>query len=275
MHGMQKQARPRRKKKGGRACVCEYGSMVDTMKHVLLVQFRTKPRECEAEQARFARLFPTGIVLHTLNMSDILQGTVSLRDTVRFHDAIIFGGSAELYLDGGRNESDPARTQSRTLLDSVAPLLESVLTNDTPFLGICYGHQLFAEYCGGTVANDTQQEKVGTHTVARTEAGRADPVFQNLPDVFYAQYGHKDSVTNHPREAIVLASSPTCSFAALRYGTNAYTMQFHPELSARDMHNRLAQLPEYVPDVSILGGTLHESPEAARIVRLFCEKVVG
>ena len=245
------------------------------MKQVLLVQLRTNPRSIAREREQYARLLSPDAFLHTVSVHDILHGAVSLHDTARFHDAVIFGGSADFDIDGGRDEADHARATSRAILDAVAPLIDHILERDMPFLGVCYGHQLLAEHCGGTVAHDTAQKKIGTHTVLRTDAGRADPLFAPLPDVFYAQYGHKDSATTHPHGAVVLASSPTCSFAALRYGNNVYTTQFHPELTAKDMRTRLANLPGYVPDASVLEEIFHESPEASRIVRLFCEKIVA
>lgn len=248
------------------------------MKEVLLVQFRTDPQSIVAEQDHYRQSIPETIIVRPVSIFNFMNsedGAAVLRAAAHAHHAIIFGGSGDFDLDGGRAPTDPAQTASYAILDTITPLIADILKHDIPFLGICYGHQLFAEHCGGLVKHDASQKKIGTHTVLRTEAGRADPIFQNLPDVFYAQYAHKDSVTRHPAHATVLASSPNCSFAALRYGNNAYTMQFHPELTASNLHRRLQCVSGYLPESVSLDGILHESPDASRILHLFCKKVMG
>lgn len=253
-----------------------YG-ILTRMKEVLLVQFRTDPEGIASEQAHYRKTVPDTVMIRPVSIFDFMNsetGAAALRAAAHAHDATIFGGSAEFDLDGGRAHDDPARTTSYTILDVIRPLITDILEHDMPFLGVCYGHQLFAEHCGGTVTNDKAQKKVGTHTVMRTEAGRIDPIFRELPDVFYAQYAHKDSITNHPASATVLGSSPNCSFAALRYGNNIYTTQFHPELTADDLRRRLQCVAGYLPETTNLEEMLHESGEASDIIHLFCKEVM-
>ena len=109
---------------------------------------------------------------------------------------------------------------------------------------------------GGMVTNDREQSKMGAYEVSLTEEGKQDPLFKDLPETFYAQYAHKDSVTNLPDGATLLASSPVCKFAALRYGEKIYTMQFHPEVEKFKM------------------GPQHESSESAQLVQEWIAHVV-
>jgi GMP synthase (glutamine-hydrolysing) len=126
-----------------------------------------------------------------------------------------------------------------------------------PILGVCFGHQIIGEMHGGMVSNDREQAKMGSYEVSLTEEGKRDALFGDLPETFYAQYAHKDSVTNLPEGATLLASSPVCKFAALRYGPSIYTMQFHPEVEKFRM------------------GPQHPSPESAQLVQLWIEHIVS
>lgn len=167
------------------------------------------------------------------------------------------------------------RATSQTILDRVRPLAEHVLETRLPLLGICYGHQLVAEVCAGRVAQDPAQTKVGTFEVELAAGGENDPLLDMLPKRFLAQYAHKDSVTSMPLGAALLAIGAACRFAAIRYGTHAYMMQFHPELSGQDMALRASDAPRYPPEGAVVGELFQDSPEASRLVPAFIERIVA
>lgn len=125
-----------------------------------------------------------------------------------------------------------------------------------PILGVCFGHQIIGNMHEGMVSNDREQAKMGAYEVFLTEEGKTDPLFGALPERFFAQYAHKDSVTNTPAGATLLATGEACRFAALRYGSRAYTCQFHPEV---------LKMPR---------GPEHDTSEASGLVRLWVERVV-
>ncbi len=191
------------------------------------------------------------------------------------YDGLIIGGSGEFDLHGGRDESDRARATALAILERLRPLVAYVLESQKPVLGVCFGHQLIAEMQGGKVISDPEQKKVGSFEVGLTTDGASDHIFSTLPKTFFAQYGHKDSVTVLPKGAVLLASSPMCRFSALKYGTSVYTVQFHPELDRKGVLWRLENSPGYLPEGIKAESLVKESPEASTIIASFIEKVVA
>jgi GMP synthase (glutamine-hydrolysing) len=191
------------------------------------------------------------------------------------YDGLVIGGSGEFYLDGGKAEDDEARMRAFEILERVRPLILYALENQVPLLGVCFGHQLVAEVRGGAVRRDNSQEKFGSHDVAKQAVAVDDPLFAELPESFSAQYWHKDSVTVLPEGAQPLACGERCSYAALRYGPTAYTVQFHPELSPQDAVDRLSRYPEYLPAGVDVDSVVKPSPEAAQLIPAFLDRIVG
>lgn len=91
---------------------------------------------------------------------------------------------------------------------------------------------------------------------------------------FNAQYIHKDAVTTLPEGAHVVASAPNCSFAALRYGKNRYTFQFHPEFDRETMERVMHARPEYVIDNRSDMSNVDESDQTAILLNAFVNKCV-
>jgi GMP synthase (glutamine-hydrolysing) len=150
-----------------------------------------------------------------------------------------------IFLGGGPfNASDDVSTKSDVQLrveDELRGLLDEVLARDFPLLGACYGIGVIGTHRGGSV-DRTYSEPIGRVPVSLTPAGRADPLLADLPDTFEAFVGHKEAVRELPRDAVHLASSPTCPVQAFRVGRNVYATQFHPEL---DIHGLCTRIEVY------------------------------
>ena len=241
------------------------------MKSVLMVQFRTTPLRIEVEQARHLRACPKDVALTFCSIFEVANAQ-ELLEKARMFDAVIFGGSGDFDIDGGRHADDFGRSETVRILELIQNTVEDIIKRDQHFFGICFGHQLVAELRGGSVTNDHRQQKFGTHTVLTLEDGRTDVLFGTLPEVFYAQYWHKDSVGALPNGATLLAASPTCNFSALRYSTNVYTTQFHPEIQATDIEGTPRPKTSYLaePPVAI---DMHASPEATSLLAKLYERI--
>jgi len=245
------------------------------MKKVLVVQFRKKPQYIADEQRVFLRAIDDlsvelcfkNAVLESLNWN---QPERILEDAA----GVIFGGSGELDFDGGRVVSDEVVQESHELAKNMSPFFDFLALRRVPTLGICYGHQVLGHLRGVPITNDASQAKAGTHTVTLTKEGREDPLFQNIPDQFGAQYGHKDSLSTLPDGATLLACGEQCSFSALKFNDNHYTVQFHPELMAEDLLERFVRHPEFLPPGKTPDMLVSETPDASQVLRNFLEHIV-
>ena len=249
-------------------------AIVSSMKNILVIQSRSRKEMIEAEQSEYRRALrdPAVSFISTLDDTRAWNDPAAMLNSV---DGVIIGGSGEFDLDGGRSHDDPACVTARRILERLRPLVEYALAENVPLLGICLGHQYMADMSGGSVSNDISQKKTGTFSVTLTNEGKGDPLFSLLPEAFLAQYGHKDSVTKLPKGGVVLASSPQCAFSALRYGEKAYSVQFHPELTAGDVLWKIEHTPGYLPENSDVQSLVKESPEASRLLPLFVSKIVS
>lgn len=120
---------------------------------------------------------------------------------------------------------------------------EAVEDKGLPYLGLCLGHQLMAEALGGEVSKAAKAE-IGVMEVQLTEAGATGIFFDDFPDRFDCLQWHGAEVSKLPAGTTVLATSPDCAVQAMRWGTRAYSMQFHIEVEADTVSN-WAGIPAY------------------------------
>src|SRR3989344_3779620 len=236
-------------------CICVYDR---EMKKILVVQSRVSEKAVERERENFRRAIGDLATIEFLSALDERLAWTYPNEFLKGCSGVIFGGSAEFDFHGGRIEKDPARLVSLIILSRSKNLISFALAEKIPFLGICYGHQLIANMYGGKVDNDKGQSKFGSYEVQLTEDGKRDPLLGQLPEHFFTQYAHNDSVTTLPEGATLLAEGSRCRFSALRYGDTGYTFQFHPEVMRLEYHGIKRQ----------------DSPEASTIIRLWIEHVV-
>jgi GMP synthase (glutamine-hydrolysing) len=226
------------------------------MRKILIVQSRSSPDWVEREKKNFLRAMGDSAEVEFLSALDERLAWSSPDEFLQGRDGVIFGGSSDFDFHGGREEKDPARLMSMIILSRARNIVTHAIAEHLPVLGVCFGHQLIAQMYGGDVQNDPAQGKFGSYEVHLSDEGKRDPLFSALPPSFYAQYWHKDSVTDLPEGATLLATGTTCRFSALRYGDNIYTVQFHPEVER-----------------IILDENPRPSPEASRLVRLWVEHI--
>jgi GMP synthase (glutamine-hydrolysing) len=174
--------------------------------------------------------------LHRIRLTHRSLGAIDLEDW----SGIILGG-------GPYNVSDPAASKSATqqrVESELLGLIGRIVEHDFPFLGCCYGVGTLGSVIGATI-DRTYPEPVAAVTITLTPEGRDDPLFADLPDVFDAFGGHKESASSLPSDVVSLASSSTCPIQAFRVGENTYATQFHPELDAEGMHTRIDVYKDY------------------------------
>ncbi|QQR65145.1 type 1 glutamine amidotransferase [Candidatus Kaiserbacteria bacterium] len=240
------------------------------MKNILILQFRKHTEHIVDEVRIYTRAFQHLPV--TLTFRSAFHDGLDLKspDLLCVEvDAIILGGSGDLFFDGGLDAAHEAVACSCNFARTHAPLFDYITQTNMPLLGICFGHQIFAHFAGVRVHNDLSQAKMGSHTIMLTDEGRNDPLFAGLPPSFAVQYGHKDSLSEMPLHATLLASGKQCKYSALRLGPKRYSLQFHPELTGEDIRSRCAKNPAYLPKGSTVENAICESPHASHILDNF------
>jgi len=119
----------------------------------------------------------------------------------------------------------------------------AVADHGMPFLGLCLGHQLLAEALGGSVRPSATPE-IGVMDVHLTQAGADGVLFDGVGFPLACLQWHSAEVTQMPPGAQCLATSDACAVQAMKWGTRAYSMQFHVEVEADTVTN-WAEIPEY------------------------------
>lgn len=168
-------------------------------------------------------------------------------------------------------------------------LVRAALARETPLLGVCFGHQLIAAALDGRVIRNPLGWELGTHEIALTEAGRADPLFAGLPARFPVNESHQDIVAEdslaHAPGVRVLAGNARAAIQALAVGPQVRGVQFHPEFSgpitaayvearretlAEDALQR--QAPEDMPEHLL--AAVRDCPEGEQVLHNFVTRFV-
>jgi GMP synthase (glutamine-hydrolysing) len=133
-------------------------------------------------------------------------------------------------------------TGSPSSLTTPEPWMETALAlvrlahaEQTPFLGVCFGHQLIAEALGGRVTRNPRGWQLGSYEIGLTDIGRDDPLFAGLPARFPVNLSHQDIVAEESLAEVpgvrVLAGNAKAPIQALAVGPYMRGVQFHPEFS--------------------------------------------
>lgn len=134
-----------------------------------------------------------------------------------------------IVLGGAMNAEEDARYPY--LVETVSTLRDAH-RRGLPTLGVCLGGQLLARALGARVWRKPATE-IGYFPIDLSEAGRADPLFQDLPSPLLAFQWHEDAF-DLPTGATLLADSTRDTLQAYRVGWS-YGIQFHPEVTRREI----------------------------------------
>ncbi|WP_460476413.1 glutamine amidotransferase [Brachybacterium huguangmaarense] len=203
------------------------------VKPFLLVATRPEDDLADAEYEQFCRR--AGLEERELRRLRLEQAPMPDLDLAEL-SGIVIGGSPFTTTDPQEIKSD---LQVRVEAD-LARLLDRVIAQDVPLLGACYGVGTLGVHQGGVI-DRTYAESAGAIEVTLTDAGRADPVARagDLPPSFTAFVGHKEAMRALPPGAVLLASGEACPIQMFRVGERQYATQFHPELDAPGLSDRL------------------------------------
>lgn len=193
-------------------------------KRILIVQIRTDQKIKEHDAAAYCRVLGNSV---SYDIRNIIDEEIS-PDELENYTAVIVGGSHFM-----PEETFPHK-------EALYSLVGAACERGMSFLGICFGFQVLTQVLGGEVVRDKAKKEFGSYDLGMTEAGEKDPLFEGISNPFVVQHAHEAYVTKTPAEAVVLATSPLVPVQAFRIkNTHIYGVQFHPEMSKEDMHERM------------------------------------
>lgn len=112
-------------------------------------------------------------------------------------------------------------------LRDVEQLLRDMVATETPYVGICFGHQLMAQALGATVAKADYGWGIGAKHYDIVE----QQSWMDSSDQIVLAASHQDQVQSLPDGARLLARADYCPVGGMLIGDRAWTLQVHPEFS--------------------------------------------
>lgn len=121
-------------------------------------------------------------------------------------------------------------------LDGMRRVIESIIKNEIPTLGICFSHQLINKILGGEVITNPSCIEIGITEIQLTLDGIVSPIFSELNKGKIEVYSvHTDSVIKIGEGIVPLAWNEYNQYQATMYKDFIYTVQFHPEFNKEIM----------------------------------------
>ncbi len=158
-------------------------------------------------------------------------------DDGRFPDAV---GECDGWL------CSPSRLSTYDPVDWLADaeeLLRRIIAAESPYVGVCFGHQLLAQALGGRVEKSPHGWGVGVRDYEVIEPRRW---MTPRRDRFALIGSHQDQVVALPDGAELLMRSDYCPYGGFAVGERAWTVQVHPEFTAELADHLLAGRVELI-----------------------------
>ncbi|MDH4258732.1 MAG: gamma-glutamyl-gamma-aminobutyrate hydrolase family protein [Gammaproteobacteria bacterium] len=164
-------------------------------------------------------------------------------DPRRYDGLVVLGGSMNVDQTG----------EFPHLLTEIEVLKEA-LVREMPILGICLGAQLLAAALGAPV-HPAPVKEIGWYPLQSSPNAGDDALLRHVTHGQHVFQWHSYTFAVPP-DAVHLASTATCANQAFRYGSNAYGLQFHPEVD-REMIARWLSEPSWREELETLQGPDH------------------
>ncbi|MBU2992730.1 glutamine amidotransferase [Octadecabacter sp. 1_MG-2023] len=240
-------------------------------KPFLILQLRPEAEASDDEYAAFLRF--GGLAASDTHRIRLERDDLPDLD-VTDYAGVIVGGGPGCVSDAPEDKTElDARAEAACL-----SLMPQITEMDHPFMGCCYGIGILAHHLGAEVSKAQYGEPVSAVTCTQTAHGEVDAMLQGLPQQFDAFVGHKEAVQHLPDGAVQLLSGDTCPFQMIRYKSNVYATQFHPEADGHGFATRIRIYKDkgYFPpeDAQALTDMVHSADVTAppAILRNFVER---
>jgi GMP synthase-like glutamine amidotransferase len=155
----------------------------------------------------------------------------------------------------------------------LAGFVRDVRDAGSPFVGICFGHQMLAHALGGRVAKAASGWGVGTQRVL---VDRRRPWMDPPTGKLALHFMHQDQVQELPPGAAALGRSDHCPVALMAVGDSMAGIQPHPEFPAAYVDallaDRVARIGE--DEVAAARAGLAQPTDESTVARWFA-RVLG
>lgn len=142
-------------------------------------------------------------------------------------------GFDAILLTGGPMSAEELSNSKNVFFQNEITVIKKAIDNNVPVLGVCLGFQLLCYLLGGKVVFK-QPWLRGWLPQNLTKEGIDDPLFKNVPKIFYVFEYHQDKVIKLPTDAALLVTSNQCPIEAFGIKNKpVWGIQFHPEISAK------------------------------------------
>ena len=202
------------------------------MKSFLILQLRSLDAAADSEFQAFLKY-------GQLNETQVLRIRMEKESfagiTASDYAGIIVGG-------GPSNISDEESSKpgwQRRFEAELDLLYEQIVEEDIPYLGNCYGLGSLVRFLGSEVSKERYSEEVGYTTITLSKEANDEVLLSGLPKKFKAFVGHKEACQEVPEGSVLLGSSSTCPVQMIRHKKNIYATQFHTELDAAGIAERV------------------------------------
>ena len=233
------------------------------MDPLLIIKTGTTFASLAAERGDFEDWISAGMGLdrNQVTVIAVFEGE-ELPDPKNFAGVVVTGSSAMV-------------SHRESWSESTAEWLRGAIQCTTPVLGICYGHQLLAHALGGRVGPNPRGRQIGTARVRLAGKLEDDALLAGFGGSLRAHTTHTEVVLELPDAAARLGSSQGDPNTALRFGTAAWGVQFHPEFDAyvmkRYIEERRSLLLAENIDADAQLAAVEECPDGARLLRRFAK----
>ena len=202
------------------------------VKPFLILQLRPETEASDDEYSAILR--KGGLAADQTRRIRLDRDTLPDIDLLDYAGTIVGGGPGCVSDAPHDKTTTDARAEAACL-----SLMPQITAADLPFMGCCYGIGILAHHLGATVSKERYGEAVSAATCTVTPDGKRDPLLHGFPDQFDAFVGHKEAVQNLPADATHLLSGDVCPFQMIRYKSNVYATQFHPEADGAGFATRI------------------------------------